>query len=93
MSMIEHFLMESPLGTLALVNRNRVLSGLYMPDHLRGPKVNSLGSGTTSGFDVVRAHINEYFETQAGSLRLADRATRNDLPAIGVETIYPQGKK
>jgi methylated-DNA-[protein]-cysteine S-methyltransferase len=54
--MIEHFLMESPLGTLALV------SGLYMPDHLRGPKVNSLGSGATSGFDVVRAHLNEYFE-------------------------------
>jgi hypothetical protein len=55
--MIEHFLMESPLGTLALVNRNRVLSGLYMPDHLREPKVNSLGSGATSGFDVVRAHL------------------------------------
>jgi methylated-DNA-[protein]-cysteine S-methyltransferase len=45
MSMIEHFLMESPLRTLALVKRNRVLSGLYMPDHLRGPKVNSLGFG------------------------------------------------
>jgi methylated-DNA-[protein]-cysteine S-methyltransferase len=62
MSMIEHFLMESPLGTLTLVNTNGVLSGLYMPDHLRGPKAHSLGSRTTSGFDVVRSQLDEYFE-------------------------------
>jgi methylated-DNA-[protein]-cysteine S-methyltransferase len=60
--MIEHFLMESPLGTLTLVNTNRVLSGLYMPDHLRGPKVDSMGSRATSGFDVVRSQLDEYFE-------------------------------
>jgi methylated-DNA-[protein]-cysteine S-methyltransferase len=62
MSMIEHFLMESPLGTLTLVNTNGVLSGLYMPDHLRGPKADSLGSQTTSGFGIVRAQLDEYFE-------------------------------
>ena len=62
MSMIEHFLMESPLGTLTLVNTDRVLSGLYMPDHLRGPKADSLGSRATSGFDVVRSQLEEYFE-------------------------------
>ncbi|WP_187290188.1 methylated-DNA--[protein]-cysteine S-methyltransferase [Terriglobus saanensis] len=60
--MIEHFLMESPLGTLTLVNTNGVLSGLYMPDHLRGPKAHSLGSRTTTGFDVVRSQLDEYFE-------------------------------
>jgi hypothetical protein len=37
MQLIEHYLMESPLGTLTLVNTNGVLSGLYMPDHLTGP--------------------------------------------------------
>ncbi len=62
MSMIEHFLMESPLGTLTLVNTNGVLSGLYMPDHLRGPKADSLGSRVMSGFDVVRSELSEYFE-------------------------------
>jgi len=62
MSMIEHFLMESPLGTLTLVNTNGVLSGLYMPDHPRGPKVELLGSRTTSGFDIVRSQLDEYFE-------------------------------
>jgi methylated-DNA-[protein]-cysteine S-methyltransferase len=62
MSLIEHFLMESPLGTLTLVNTNGVLSGLYVPDHLRGPKADLLGSRTTSGFDVVRSQLSEYFE-------------------------------
>jgi methylated-DNA-[protein]-cysteine S-methyltransferase len=62
MSIIEHFLMESPLGALTLVNTNGVLSGLYMPDHLRGPKADSLGSRVMSGFDVVRSQLSEYFE-------------------------------
>jgi methylated-DNA-[protein]-cysteine S-methyltransferase len=62
MPIIEHFLMESPLGTLTLVNTNGVLSGLYMPDHLRGPEADSLGLRVTSGFDVVRSQLSEYFE-------------------------------
>ena len=62
MSVIEHFLMESPLGTLTLVNTNGVLSGLYMPEHLRGPRTDSLGSRVTSGFDSVRSQLGEYFE-------------------------------
>jgi methylated-DNA-[protein]-cysteine S-methyltransferase len=62
MPIIEHLLMESPLGTLTLVNTNRVLSGLYMPDHLRGPKADSLGSRTALGFDAVCSQLSEYFE-------------------------------
>ena len=62
MSMIEHFLMKSPFGALTLVNTNGVLSGLYMPDHLRGPRTDSLGSRTTSGFDAARSQLSEYFE-------------------------------
>ena len=62
MPMIEHFLMESPFGTLTLVNTNGVLSGLYMPDHLRGPRADSLGSRAASGFDIVRSQLDEYFE-------------------------------
>jgi len=73
MPMIEHFLMESPLGTLTLVNTNGILSGLYMPDHLRGPKVHSLGSKTTLGFDAVRSQLGEYFE---------HKRTQFDLPIM-----------
>jgi methylated-DNA-[protein]-cysteine S-methyltransferase len=61
MSMMEHFLMESPIGTLTLVNTDGVLSGLYMPEHLRGPKVDSLGPRTLSGFEIVRSQLAEYF--------------------------------
>jgi hypothetical protein len=67
MPMIEYFLVESPLGTLTLVDTNGVLSGLYMPDHLRGPKADSLGSRTTSGFDVVSSQLSENFEHKAAA--------------------------
>jgi methylated-DNA-[protein]-cysteine S-methyltransferase len=64
MSRMEHFLMESPIGTLTLVNTDGVLSGLYMPEHLRGPKVDSLGPRTLSGFEIVRSQLAEYFALQ-----------------------------
>jgi methylated-DNA-[protein]-cysteine S-methyltransferase len=60
--MMKHFLMESPLGILTLVSTDGVLSGLYMPEHLRGPKADSLGPRTMSGFDLVRAELSEYFD-------------------------------
>jgi methylated-DNA-[protein]-cysteine S-methyltransferase len=81
MPIIEHFLMESPLGTLTLVNTNRVLSGLYMSDHLRGPKADSLGSRATSGFDVVRSQLDEYFER---------KRVHFDLPIALHGTIFQQ---
>jgi methylated-DNA-[protein]-cysteine S-methyltransferase len=62
MPLIEHYLMDSPLGALTLVSTDGVLSGLYMPDHLRGPRRDSLGSRTTFGFDLARTQLNEYFE-------------------------------
>jgi methylated-DNA-[protein]-cysteine S-methyltransferase len=81
MPIIEHFLMESPLGTLTLVNTNRVLSGLYMSDHLRGPRADSLGSRATSGFDVVRSQLDEYFER---------KRVHFDLPIALHGTIFQQ---
>jgi methylated-DNA-[protein]-cysteine S-methyltransferase len=81
MLMIEHFLMESPLGTLTLVNTNGVLTGLYMPDHLRGPRADSLGSRATSGFDVVRSQLDEYFER---------KRIRFDLPIASHGTAFQQ---
>jgi methylated-DNA-[protein]-cysteine S-methyltransferase len=81
MPTIEHFLMESPLGTLTLVNTNEVLSGLYMPDHLRGPKADSLGSRTTLGFDAVCSQLSEYFER---------KRIRFDLPIALHGTAFQQ---
>jgi methylated-DNA-[protein]-cysteine S-methyltransferase len=81
MLMIEHFLMESPLGTLTLVNTNGVLTGLYMPNQLRRPRADSLGSRATSGFDVVRSQLDEYFER---------KRIRFDLPIASHGTAFQQ---
>ncbi len=44
-----------------------------MPEHLRGPEVDSLGPRTLSGFEIVRAQLAEYLALQRRdfSLRLA----------------------
>ncbi|MEO6817553.1 MAG: methylated-DNA--[protein]-cysteine S-methyltransferase [Edaphobacter sp.] len=81
MSLIEHFLMESPLSSLTLVNTDGVLSGLYMPDHLRGPKTESLGERKTSGFDAVRSQLHEYFQ---------QRRTEFELPIAPRGTAFQQ---
>ena len=81
MPLIEHYLMESPLGILTLVNTDGVLSGLYMPGHLRGPKQDSLGSRTTFGFDLARTQLNEYFE---------HKRTDFDMPVAPRGTAFQQ---
>ena len=62
--MKEHFLMESPLGILTLVNTDGVLSGLYMDGHVRGPGVETIGPRARSGFDAAVEQLREYFARQ-----------------------------
>jgi methylated-DNA-[protein]-cysteine S-methyltransferase len=62
MSMTKHYLMESPLGTLTLVNTDGILSGLYLPDHKRGPKPEALGERAHRGFEQAGSEMQEYFE-------------------------------
>ena len=57
-----HFLMESPIGTLTLVNTDGRLSGLYMIDHRYGPKENGLGERVRSGFEQAESELREYFD-------------------------------
>jgi methylated-DNA-[protein]-cysteine S-methyltransferase len=64
MSMKVHFLMESSLGTLTLVNTDGVLSGIYMPDHKHGPKSETLGARVRSGFEQAVSQLQEYFDQQ-----------------------------
>lgn len=71
MSLTSHFLMDSPLGTLTLVGTDNVLGGLYMPEHLRGPKAEQLGTRVKSGFEQVRAELTEYFESQRKNFTFA----------------------
>lgn len=60
--MKEHFFVESPLGQLTLVNTNGILSGIYLPNHKRGPKLEALGVRARSGFEQAVSELQEYFE-------------------------------
>jgi methylated-DNA-[protein]-cysteine S-methyltransferase len=62
MSKKEHFLMESSLGTLMLVNTDGVLSGIYMAEHKHGPKLETLGTRVRSGFEQAVSQLQEYFD-------------------------------
>ncbi|OJV44014.1 MAG: cysteine methyltransferase [Acidobacteriales bacterium 59-55] len=77
MTMTEHYLLESPLGTLTLVNTDGVMSGLYLPDHKRGPKPEALGERAHRGFEQAVLELREYFERKRTvfTLPLAARGT------------------
>src|SRR5665213_1576123 len=77
MFMKEHFLMESSLGTLTLVNIDGVLSGIYMQEHKHGPKSEALGTQVHSGFEQAVSQLQEYFNQKrtAFTLPLAPEGT------------------
>ena len=52
---------ESPLGPLTAVADDGVLSGLYLPGHLRGPGPEHLGDRDDDGFEEIRRQLTEYF--------------------------------
>ena len=62
--MKQHFLLDSPLGTLTLVSTDGVLSGLYMDGHQRGPGAGTLGRRARSGFEPAVEQLAEYFAGQ-----------------------------
>lgn len=79
--MLQHCHVESPIGTLTLVRTDGVLSGLYLPDHLRGPSPTTLGTQTDFGFDDIRMQLTEYFDGQR---------TCFDLPLAPAGTTFQQ---
>jgi len=64
MTMKTHFFMDSPVGTLTLVNTNGILSGLYMIEHKYGPKAAELGARSQFGFEQSESELRGYFERQ-----------------------------
>jgi methylated-DNA-[protein]-cysteine S-methyltransferase len=62
MAMRTHLLIESPIGTLTLVNSDGVLSGLYMQLHRHGPGNEGIGELARSGFEQAEEELREYFD-------------------------------
>lgn len=92
--MKEHFLMDSPLGTLTLVNTDGVLSGLYMDAHQRGPRVETLGPRARSGFETAVEQLGEYFAGQRirFTLPIAPAGTEFQRRVWDLLTAIPYGE-
>jgi methylated-DNA-[protein]-cysteine S-methyltransferase len=56
-----HTLVESPLGPLTLRGDDGVLTGLYLPDHRRGPEPGTLGARDDAALPAVREQLAAYF--------------------------------
>ncbi|GAB3265869.1 methylated-DNA--[protein]-cysteine S-methyltransferase [Arthrobacter pigmenti] len=55
---------DSPIGTLTLVNSDGALSAVYMNEHARKPTLERLGGNTSAGFETVTEQLDEYFAGQ-----------------------------
>jgi methylated-DNA-[protein]-cysteine S-methyltransferase len=66
MPTINHFFLDSPLGTLTLVNTDGMLSGLYMDRDSAAPGPETFGSRSFNGAGFERAaeELREYFDRQ-----------------------------
>jgi methylated-DNA-[protein]-cysteine S-methyltransferase len=56
-----HATLRSPIGPLTLVADDGVLSGLYLPGHVRGPRLETLGGPEPDGFEEIAGQLAEYF--------------------------------
>ncbi len=56
-----HTVVESPIGPLTLVARDRVLIGLYMREHRHRPEKSTFGAATDDGFADAIQQLDEYF--------------------------------
>ena len=56
-----HALVDSPLGPLTLRADDGVLTGLYLPEHRRGPAPGTLGPRDDAALPAVREQLAAYF--------------------------------
>lgn len=72
-----HTIVESPVGPLTLRATDGVLSGLFLPDHRRGPAPDALGERDVRGFGQVVEQLAEYFagDRRAFNVALAPAGT------------------
>lgn len=57
-----HFLMDSPIGVLTLVQTDGRLSGVYMEVHRHGPAADVMGERVQHGFEQAQEELREYFD-------------------------------
>jgi methylated-DNA-[protein]-cysteine S-methyltransferase len=72
-----HTTIDSPIGELTLVARDRTLSGVYFPGHWYPPDPATLGTRDDDGFADATQQLGEYFAGARSSFELAT-ATAGD---------------
>ncbi|MEX0952699.1 MAG: methylated-DNA--[protein]-cysteine S-methyltransferase [Nitriliruptoraceae bacterium] len=55
-----HAYLPSPLGDLLVTGDDGVVTGLYLPDHRRGPQVSATWGHDPGAFDGLREQLDEY---------------------------------
>jgi methylated-DNA-[protein]-cysteine S-methyltransferase len=76
-----HTLADSPLGPLTLRAEDGVLTGLYLPEHRRGPSPETLGARDDAALPAVREQLAAYF---------AGERTAFDVPLELAGTAFQQ---
>lgn len=69
---MKHALVDSPIGSLALVGAGDVVTGLYFPNHWTRPDRTAFGARDDTAFPEAARQLKEYF---------AGRRTVFDVPA------------
>jgi methylated-DNA-[protein]-cysteine S-methyltransferase len=66
-----HTMIDSPIGQLTLVARDRVLSGIYFPGHWHMPAPEVFGTLSEYGFEQAEEQLREYFAGERTEFELA----------------------
>jgi methylated-DNA-[protein]-cysteine S-methyltransferase len=85
---------DSPLGDLTLVARDRVLAGLYFAEHARRPEATTFGERVRDGFESVEEQLAEYFAgaRQQFELPLAPRGSTFQMQVWELLRAIPYGE-
>jgi methylated-DNA-[protein]-cysteine S-methyltransferase len=94
MPMINHFFIDSPIGTLTLVNTDGWLSGLYMESQSDAPGRAELGSRSRAGFESAVEQLQAYFAGRLTrfSLKVAPAGTPFQRRVWNALTTIPYGE-
>jgi len=66
-----HTTIDSPIGELTLVARDRALSGIYFPGHWHMPAADVFGARSKRGFEPAQRQLEEYFAGERTEFALA----------------------
>src|SRR5690242_12602236 len=95
-----HTVIDSPIGSLTLVNTDGILSGIYMDRQAHRPAEAAFGERTVVGFEAITDQLGEYFAGTRTTFNLPlkpagdpfDVQVWRKLPAIPYGTTVSYGQ-